>query len=56
MMVSTSRNFQKWGELFEGNIKNEAAKSKDFMRKFTAKVKQQADQVRDYMQEQEKQL
>ncbi|KAI0131300.1 hypothetical protein F4814DRAFT_445438 [Daldinia grandis] len=52
----SSRNFQRWAEIFEGNTQGEATKSKTFMKGFATKVKNQTDKVRDYIQEQEKQL
>ncbi|KAI0850203.1 hypothetical protein F5Y00DRAFT_268650 [Daldinia vernicosa] len=52
----SSRNFQRWAEIFEGNTKGEVTKSKAFIKNFGAKVKKQTDKVREYIQEQEKQL
>ncbi|KAI2632375.1 hypothetical protein GGR54DRAFT_583224 [Hypoxylon sp. NC1633] len=51
-----SRNFQRWADIFEKNIKVEATKSKTFMKGFEAKVKKQADRIRDYLHEQENRL
>ncbi|KAI1807703.1 hypothetical protein F4811DRAFT_549468 [Daldinia bambusicola] len=52
----SSRNFQRWAEIFEGNTKGEVMKSKTFIKNFRTKVQKQVDKVRDYMQEQEKLL
>ncbi|KAI1471399.1 uncharacterized protein F4812DRAFT_413923 [Daldinia caldariorum] len=52
----SSRNFQRWAEIFENNTKGEAMKSETFIKKFQVKVQKQVDKVRDYMQEQEKLL
>ncbi|KAI5926096.1 hypothetical protein F4810DRAFT_708174 [Camillea tinctor] len=51
-----SRGFQKWAELFENSTKGEANKSKTFMKSFQSKVKENIDQVRDYIQQQEHSL
>ncbi|KAI1655765.1 hypothetical protein F4813DRAFT_391340 [Daldinia decipiens] len=51
-----SRNFQRWAEIFEGNTQGEVTKSKTFIKNFGMKVKKQTDKVREYIQEQEKQL
>ncbi|KAI1388294.1 uncharacterized protein F4822DRAFT_402415 [Hypoxylon trugodes] len=52
----SSRNFQRWAEIFESNTKGEVAKSKAFVKNFEAKVNKQKDKMRDYIQEQEKKL
>ncbi|KAI2778901.1 hypothetical protein F4815DRAFT_476216 [Daldinia loculata] len=51
-----SRNFQRWAEIFEGNTQGEVTKSKTFVKNFAMKVKKQTDKVREYIQEQEKEL
>ncbi|KAI1106747.1 hypothetical protein F4804DRAFT_329942 [Jackrogersella minutella] len=52
----SSRNFQRWAEIFESNTKGEAIKSKTFMKNFRAKVQKQKDRVHEYIQEWEKKL
>ncbi|KAI1765849.1 hypothetical protein GGR53DRAFT_529273 [Hypoxylon sp. FL1150] len=52
----SSRNFQRWAEIFETNTKGEVAKSKTFMKNFGIKVKKQTDRMKTYMHEQETKL
>lgn len=56
LMLTATRNFQQWAEIFESNTKGEAIKSKTFMKNFGERVRKQKDRVRLYMQEQEKAL
>ncbi|KAI0884689.1 uncharacterized protein GGS22DRAFT_200396 [Annulohypoxylon maeteangense] len=51
-----SRNFQRWGEIFESNTKGEAMKSKTFMKNFGERVQKQKDRVHLWMQEQDKEF
>lgn len=56
MVPGIYRNFQRWAEIFEGNTQGEVTKSKTFIKNFAMKVKKQTDKVREYIQEQEKEL
>ncbi|KAI1780464.1 hypothetical protein F4818DRAFT_6147 [Hypoxylon cercidicola] len=52
----SSRSFQRWAEIFDNNTKGEAAKSKAFMKNFSAKVEKQTSRMKEYIQEQETKL